>query len=827
MKSSEYASLEGVTPGGGAGGPLSSMLSALVTPGTLEDQIAAVLRAIDDPIAGKHCSVMIIENDRFQTVAAPSLPPAFGAAVRGLPVDPSAGPCGATACSTDVVVVPDLRVQPPRPELRPLLESCGIRACWSAPIRDRHGRILGAFVQYYTEPRSPDVHDHHLLEAAARTVGMIVQLWRSDNVARHAEQRLRRLLESTLEAVWVADPQWRTVLVNDRFCQLAGRTREELCGPLHQVGCQGVPDLRAQLVERLGQRAVARTRADEVQFTRPDGTVLWAQVIATPVDDANDAPGGTLFVVADVTERRRAEQLLRLTGRMARIGGWRLAVDSSAVAWTDETYAIHELPPGTPIGLETAVSFYTPADRVRISQAVQHCVATGESWCGEYQIVTAKGRTVWVESVGQAERDGSGRITHLSGTFRDITDRRSAELALRESEEHYRTIVESTSDGIWMVDADFKTVFVNSKAAAMVGATTETMIGRPVMDFVSPTEQARAAESMERRRQGLNESMEWTFRHPGGRDVRVLITSNPLATADGRFRGAVAMLADVTAQREAEERLRQYTLALERSNRELEQFAYVASHDLQEPLRMVTSFAQLLSRRFAGRLDVDADEFIGYIVEGATRMQRLIDDLLAFSRVNTRAQKPRRVDLNTSLDHALANLHAAVSQSDAEIIRGHMPVVIADPAQLPQILQNLIGNAIKFRGEAAPRIRIWAEPCTDPTGGWTIKVADNGIGIEPRHRDRVFRMFQRLHPREKYPGTGVGLAICQRIVEHHNGRIWIEDVPAVDHAAPSSGCVFCFTLPDLPEHAGLSGEPTQVAQTVVVHHAPGIQEFAS
>lgn len=823
----EHASLQGVTPGGAADGPLSSMLSALAAPGTLEDQIAAVLRAIDDPTSGKHCSVMIIDDNCFQTVAAPSLPPAFASAVRGLPVDPSTGPCGAAACSGELVVVPDLLATPPRADMLPLVEACRIRACWSVPIRDRQGRILGAFVQYYTEPRSPDTHDVQLLEAAARTVGTIVQLWRSDNHARHAEQRLRRLLESTLEAVWVADPQWRTVLVNDRFCQLAGRTREELYGPLDDAQHRGIPDLRAQLVDRLGRNAVARTRADEVQLIRPDGTVLWAQVIATPVDDADDAPGGTLFVVADVTERRRAEQLLQLTGRIARIGGWRLAVEASTVAWTDETYAIHDLSPGTPIGLEMAVNFYTPADRIRITQAVQHCMATGESWSGEYQIVTAKGRLIWVESVGQAERDGSGKITHLSGTFRDITDRRSTELALRESEERYRTIVESTSDGIWMVDGDFKTVFVNGKAAAMVGATTETMIGRPVMDFVSPADQARAAESMERRRQGINESMEWTFRHPGGKEVRVLVSATPLTTPDGRFRGAVAMMADVTAQREAEERLRQYTLALERSNRELEQFAYVASHDLQEPLRMVTSFAQLLSRRFSGRLDADADEFIGYVVEGATRMQRLIDDLLAFSRVNTRAQKPRRVDLNTALDHALANLHTAISQSHAEIVRGHMPVVFADPAQLPQILQNLIGNAIKFRGDATPRVRVWAERCADPTGGWTIKVADNGIGIEPRHRDRVFRMFQRLHPREKYPGTGVGLAICQRIVEHHNGRIWIEDAPPADPGSGPAGCIFCFTLPDVPELSDVAATPPPVAQTVVVHHAPGMQESAS
>ena len=225
---------------------------------------------------------------------------------------------------------------------------------------------------------------------------------------------------------------------------------------------------------------------------------------------------------------------------------------------------------------------------------------------------------------------------------------------------------------------------------------------------------------------------------------------------------------------------------LKRSNIELERFASVASHDLQEPLRMVASYTQLLARRYKGRLDADADEFIRFAVDGATRMQALIDNLIMYSRVSTKAQAFQPTDCEDVIDLALENLQAAREDSEAVITRGTLPTITADGSQLTQLFQNLVGNAIKFRGERRPMIHIGACRQAD---GWTFSVRDNGIGIDPKYVDQLFVVFKRLHTQSEYPGTGIGLAICKKIVERHGGRIWIESVP--DH-----GATFHFTLPE-------------------------------
>jgi light-regulated signal transduction histidine kinase (bacteriophytochrome) len=239
----------------------------------------------------------------------------------------------------------------------------------------------------------------------------------------------------------------------------------------------------------------------------------------------------------------------------------------------------------------------------------------------------------------------------------------------------------------------------------------------------------------------------------------------------------VISFTDVTEEREAVD-------ALERSNAELQQFAYIASHDLSEPLRMVSSYLQLLRRRYHGRLDDDADEFIDYAVDGATRMRSLIEGLLAYSRAG-RGEESEPVELNAVVGDVLRSLAAALVEAEAEIEVDDLPAVHGNRLQLEQLLQNLVANALKFRGE--PPARVWVSGCPAGAGMVQLVVEDAGIGIEPQHRERVFKMFQRLHDREAYEGTGIGLAICRKIVERHGGRIWVED-------RAGGGTVFRFTL---------------------------------
>ena len=252
---------------------------------------------------------------------------------------------------------------------------------------------------------------------------------------------------------------------------------------------------------------------------------------------------------------------------------------------------------------------------------------------------------------------------------------------------------------------------------------------------------------------------------------------------------------EITERQRAEQELKETLGELARSNAELEQFAYVASHDLQEPLRMVSSFVQLLARRYQGKLDQDADEFIGFAVDGAKRMQGLINDLLTYSRVGTKGKPFQTTDCNRVLSEALLNLSAATEESSAVITNDNLPTVMADKTQMVQLIQNLVANAIKFRNKDRPCIHVSSE---QKNGTWVFSVSDNGIGIDSEYYDRIFAIFQRLHGKTEYPGTGIGLSVCKRIVERHGGRIWVD-------SEFSKGSKFYFTMPVTESSLGSPG----------------------
>ena len=407
-------------------------------------------------------------------------------------------------------------------------------------------------------------------------------------------------------------------------------------------------------------------------------------------------------------------------------------------------------------------------------------ITSGSSWTGEFHNRRRDGSLYWEAATIAPIRDKAGTTTHFLAVKDDITDRKEAEIALRDSEARLRAILDNSPAVIYLKDLEGRYLFINRKYAELFHIPTERMVGRTDFD-IFPDAIAEAFQANDRQVMETEEPIHVEEVAPlddGPHDY--LSVKFPLYDSEGTLSGTCGISTDISD-------LKRTQAELERSNEELEQFAYVSSHDLKEPLRMVTSYLQILERQYGEKLDANANELIDYAVDGARRMNQLITDLLQFSQVKTRGQEFEAIPVTRSLDDALKNLAVTIENEGAEIIvKADNPIVLGDPHQLTQLFQNLIGNALKYRNtEEPPRIQVAAN-----RGGleWRFSVSDNGIGIEEKYFERIFTIFQRLHGRGEYSGTGIGLAICKRIVERHGGRIWVE-------STPGAGTTFSFTLP--------------------------------
>jgi PAS domain S-box-containing protein len=352
-----------------------------------------------------------------------------------------------------------------------------------------------------------------------------------------------------------------------------------------------------------------------------------------------------------------------------------------------------------------------------------------------------------------------------------------------------RSLFEAAPNAMLVVDRARKIALVTQGAQQLFGYRRDELIGRELEALVTDRSRAWQPTALdtflqEPRVATIGQAAELFGRRKDGSEVAIEIGLSHVETPDGPF--TLASIVDITARRHAEDELR-------RSNDDLAQFAYITSHDLQEPLRMVTSYTELLAQRYQGKLDERADKYIYYAVDGAKRMHGLLADLLAYSRVGSEGRPLVAVSADAVVKHVVDMLAGAICEANACVRVGPLPSVRADAEQLGQLFQCLLGNALKFQGEAPPLIEISATPLGDR---WQFSIKDNGIGIGGQHMDRIFQMFQRLHERGKYEGSGAGLAIAKRIAERHGGRIWLESEPSV-------GSTFFFTL----RAATLSGSP--------------------
>jgi len=378
--------------------------------------------------------------------------------------------------------------------------------------------------------------------------------------------------------------------------------------------------------------------------------------------------------------------------------------------------------------------------------------------------------------------------TLVTAAIRNISVRKAAETHLSQMEGRYRGLLEAAPDAMVVVNQGGEIVLLNVQAEKQFGYRRDELLGQKVTNIIPVgfaerliADDLRSAEDAST--QQIGTGIELIARRKDDSEFPIELMLSPLRNTEGIL--VTAAIRDISVRKKAAEVLLEKVDELNRSNEELGQFAYIASHDLQEPLRMVASYTQLLSRRYKGKLDADADEFIGFAVDGASRMQRLIQDLLSYSRVGTKGRDLTPTSSEDALQQALVNLRGSIEASGALVTHDSLPAVLADEMQLTQLFQNLIGNAIKYQNDGVPRVHISAT--ANDNKKWSFTVKDNGIGIDPQYFERIFGMFQRLHKRDEFAGTGIGLAICKKIVERHGGNISVD-------SSPGHGAAFHFAL---------------------------------
>ena len=618
---------------------------------------------------------------------------------------------------------------------------------------------------------------------------------RAEETTRASETRFRSLLESAPDAMVIANEQGETVLVNAQTEQMFGYQRDELLGRKVAV----------LIPQGLGGRDPAHPGQDEEQpqektwFGRhKDGHEFPVEIRQSPLE--TDEGMLVSSAIRDITERKRSEAALEterdlLRALMDNVPDQIYFKDrESRFLRNNRAHLARFGLTGQAQALgKTDFDFFPQQHAEEARQDELRVMETEQMLGTEQRVAWPDGKVEWELTSKMPLRDASGEIIGTFGITHDITSRKRAEDDLKSLSDRLQLATNAAAIGIWDYDPANDHLIWDEQMFQISGIAPEDFGGNRAAweAIVVPEDLLRETETLQSALQSDKKfSSEFRVIWPDRSVHFIQAEAIALHDASGRAERFIGTCRDVTEQRKAEDDLKRTMTELERSNTELEQFAYVASHDLQEPLRAVTGCVQLLQKIYGDKLGDEAGELIRHSVEGAVRMRTLIDDLLAFSRVGTHGKPFERTDSNATLEAALANLTVAMEESQARITHDPLPILDADSTQLQQLFQNLIGNALKFHGVNPPEIHVGA---TRQNGKWLFSVHDNGIGVEPQYRERIFVIFQRLHTRSEYAGTGVGLAICKRIVERHGGDIWVE-------SEPGRGSTFFFTIPDRTNH---------------------------
>nr|WP_160166262.1 PAS domain S-box protein [Natrialba hulunbeirensis] len=609
-------------------------------------------------------------------------------------------------------------------------------------------------------------------------VGVVRETTDTEVAPTEREQQLTQyetIIETIEDGIYVLDDEYRFVTVNQAYVDLTGYSREELLGSHCSLVVEDSVSSTAAEASRALTDAAANAATIEAAVLRKDGTRVPAESRFSPIVSSDGTYDGTVGVVRDVSERKAREQELRQYETIVETvqDGIYVVDEEGIFTMVNESYAaMLDYAPEELLG--SHVSMIVDDDVHQHAQEIEAQLAQDEAddTSVEATVQRADGTPVPTEATFAllpSDSDGRERV----GVVRDITERNERERALEESEQRYRTLIDHFPGAVGLYDEAFEYTVAGGELLADLGVSQEEIVGATIYDRYPDD----LVEQIEPYFQAVFDGESNTFEeHHLGRDLWA--HTLPVRNSEGEIVAGMLMVQDITERKD-------YQREIEASNERLEQFAYAASHDLQEPLRMIVSYLQLIERRYHDELDADGREFIDFAVDGAQRMQDMINGLLNYSRVQTRGSAFEPVDLETVLENVRDDLQVTIDERGAEITADPLPRVTGDPGQLRQVFQNLLSNAITYSGEDSPRIQISADTNDEEC---VISVRDEGIGIDVESQDRIFEVFQRLHNHEEHAGAGIGLALCQRIVERHDGEIWVE-------SEPGEGATFTFTVP--------------------------------
>ena len=599
----------------------------------------------------------------------------------------------------------------------------------------------------------------------------------AEDAFRDSEEKYRMLLDGVQDhAIFMLDPHGQIMSWNAGAERIEGYTSEEIIGRNFSCFFPAEEVQRGRPTEVLAIALASGRHEEQSMRVRKDGSRFLANITCTALREPGGKLRGFSEVSRDLSESKESGAKYR--------GLLEAAPDAMVVVNPAGEIVL--------LNVQAEKQFGYRRDEL-VGQKVKNIIPEGFA-----ERLIADGTRTAAEALAQQigtgielsgrRKDGSefpieimlsplesAEGTLVTAAIRDISVRKGAERHLAQMEGRYRGLLEAAPDAMVVVNPAGEIVLLNVQAEKQFGYRRDELVGQQVKNIIPEGFAERLiADALRSAEDALAQQIGTGIELSGRRkDLSVFpieIMLSPLASSEGTL--VTAAIRDITKRKRAEASLLEKVEELNRSNEELGQFAYIASHDLQEPLRMVASYTQLLARRYKGKLDSDADEFIAFAVDGASRMQRLIQDLLAYSRVGTKGKELLDTSGEDALRHALVNLRGAIEASGAQVTHDPLPSVMADEMQLIQLFQNLVGNAIKYQSAGVPRVHVSAAR----NGGkeWIFSVQDNGLGIDSQYFEKIFGMFQRLHKREEFAGTGIGLAICKKIAERHGGSISVE-----------------------------------------------------